>query len=64
MNYKELEHELSKLTKEELINFIDDYDSYIAEFISDNQGLRLIDDVMPDNIIGFWEQYYLNADTF
>ncbi len=62
--HKFLHEELTKLTKEELIEFIDDYDSYIAEFISDNQGLRLIDDVIPDNIIGFYEQSYLNKEEF
>lgn len=64
MNYKEFEIELNKFTKEELIEFIDNFDSYLAEYYKDHQGIKLVDECLPMNAPIYYEEYYLNKEVF
>lgn len=53
-----IKKELNKLTKKELINLIDTYDTYIIEFFDNNQGYKLIDDVCPACLMEFFDNEY------
>lgn len=52
---------LEDLSKEELIDLIDKYDSYIIEFCKDNAGYKLEDDVVPSCVGEFYDNDYLNG---
>jgi hypothetical protein len=56
--------EIKQLTKDELLELLDNYDTYIAEFTSENEGLKLIDDVEPESIESFYESRIFNREVF
>lgn len=59
MNYREFEKELKHFTKAELIEFIDNFDSYLAGYYTEHQGIKLIDECLPMNVPTYYEEYYL-----
>lgn len=56
MNYVELESILKKMSKKQLLEFIDKYDSHVLRRIHDGDN--------PLNIVLFYEQYYLNKEEW
>ena len=50
--------ELNKLTKKELIDLIDCYDSYIIDFCDRNTGHKLCEDVCPCCLMEFYDNEY------
>lgn len=54
--------ELQTLSKKELIDLIDKYDSYIIEFCERNSGYKLEDDVVPACVLEFYDNEYSNMD--
>lgn len=59
MNYNEFEKDLKHFTKAELIEFIDNFDSYLAEYYTEHQGIKLIEECLPMNVVNYYEEYYL-----
>lgn len=48
---------LNDMTKEEIIEFVDKYDTYIMNFVDDNEDYKLKTDVIPQNMIEYYEEY-------
>ena len=53
---------LQDLSKDELIDLIDKYDSYIIEFCSNNAGYKLEDDVVPCCVGEFYDNEYQDME--
>ena len=53
-----LKRKLNYLSKEELIDLIDKYDTYIIEFCE--AGYKLYDDIVPVCLMEFYDNYYQN----
>lgn len=53
-----LKTELRELDKEEIIDLIDKYDTYIINYCDDNAGYKLIDDVCPVCLLEFYYNEY------
>lgn len=60
----DLKQELKDLTTEELIDLLDAYDTYIIDFMGENAGLRIEDDVCPACLMEFYDNDYMNSDKF
>lgn len=48
---------LNDMSKEEIIEFVDKYDTYITNFVDDNENYKLKTDVIPQNMIEYYEEY-------
>jgi len=57
-----LKTELRELTKDEIIDLVDSYDTYITDFVDDNAGHKLKDDVIPMNLLEYMEDYFYWQD--
>lgn len=57
-----LKRELQALSKDELIDLIDKYDSYIIDFCDRNSGYKLEDDIIPACVLEFYDNEYSNMD--
>lgn len=60
----DFKQEFKDLTTEELIDLLDAYDTYIIDFMSENAGLRIEDDVCPACLMEFYDNDYMNRDKF
>ena len=60
----DFKQEFKDLTHEELIDLLDAYDTYIINFMDDNAGLKIQDDVCPACVMEFYDNEYMNRDTF
>lgn len=54
----DVKKELNKLTKKELIDLIDSYDTYIINFCDNNEGARLNYDCTPCCLMEFYDNEY------
>lgn len=52
-----LRTELNELTKDEIIELVDSYDTYISDFCDDNAGYKLKNDVIPMNLLEYMDEY-------
>lgn len=50
MNYTDFEKELKKLSKKQLLKFIDDYDTYVMRCSFEDDD--------PYNVVGFYERFF------
>lgn len=55
---------LNDMTKEEIIKFVDKYDTYITNFVDDNENYRLKTDVIPQNMIEYYDEYINSEEVF
>lgn len=53
-----LKTELRELDKEQIIDLVDAYDTYITNFCDDNAGNKLVDDVCPVCLLEFYDNEY------
>ena len=61
MRYAEFEEELKKLSKEEIIEFIDNFDSYLAQHYIDN-NIRPLPMNAPNYFEAQQNGYYYDED--
>lgn len=54
----DIKQELKGLTKQELLDLLDQYDTYIIDFCDRNEGQKLMKDVCPACLMEFYDNEY------